>query len=138
MYTWVCSPALLEALGDGSVRCALPRPVAQGPRKHASLRRVIGETRECTWPPTKPAFSLGMLVCVSISVVKLAFESFSLLLNNFSSCQGKSLCLEGTRVSPRWIRKFAWACRLLNQLACRLPFSNSKSYGSRLTCRPER
>lgn len=55
------------------------------------------ETRGCTCPPTKPAFSLGMLVCVSVSVFKSAFETFSLLLNNFRSCQGKSLCLEGTR-----------------------------------------
>lgn len=49
----------------------------------------------CTWPPTKPAFSLGMLVCVEASVVRLARSSRSWLLNIFSSCQGRSLCLEG-------------------------------------------
>lgn len=48
-----------------------------------------------TWPPTKPAFSLGMLVCVSARTVRLAFASSNRLLNCFSSCQGRSLCLGG-------------------------------------------
>lgn len=29
----------------------------------------------------------------------------------------------GVRRGPRWVGKSAWACRLLNQLAYRLPFS---------------
>lgn len=136
MYTWVCSPALSEVLGAGSDRCALPRPGAQVLRRHASLRQAHreyrGDPRGCTCPPTKPSFSLWMLVCVSVSVFKSAFESFSLLLNNFRSCQGKSLCLEGTG------RGVQGGLRIRNQLVCRLPFSSSKSYTSRLTSRPLR
>lgn len=53
-----------------------------------------------TWPPTKPAFSLGMFVWVSASVVRLALLSSSWLLKSFSSCQGRSLCL-GSQEGPR-------------------------------------
>lgn len=70
MYTWVCSPALLEALGAGSDRCALPRPGAQVPRRHASLRQAHREYRgdpsaeqmgdqRMYLPPHKASLQLG-------------------------------------------------------------------------------
>lgn len=47
-----------------------------------------------TWPPTSPALSLGMLVCVWARLVRLALASRSWLLKLVSSCQGRSLCLQ--------------------------------------------
>lgn len=52
-----------------------------------------------TWPPTKPAFSLGMLVWVLARWFRSASLIQSRLLNLVSITQGRSLCLgqEGCR-----------------------------------------
>lgn len=86
---------------------ALPRPGHRGTLEehhrdgHTVARPEVGDGMTPhraraggTWPPTKPALSLGMLVCVPAKVVRLALSSCSRLLNISSSCQGRSLCLE--------------------------------------------